>query len=77
MVSSNIIHFRQQEFKLQREEYPNVIHITPLHVIWSHYGYVKFNAILQGTTNWSMSIFGSGVITERAENYTRFPLNFL
>ena len=40
LVSSNIIHVQQVEFKLQGEEYPNVIHITPLHVIWSHYGYL-------------------------------------
>jgi len=39
-------------------------------------GYVRFKAILQGTPSSSMFIFGSGVITVRAEKSTRLPIKF-
>jgi len=39
-------------------------------------GYVRFKAMLLGTPNSSMLIFGSGVITVRAEKSTRFPIKF-
>jgi hypothetical protein len=37
-------------------------------------GYVRFKAILHGTPNSSILMFGSGVITVRAEKSTRFPI---
>lgn len=37
-------------------------------------GYVRFKAILQGTPSSSILIFGSGVITVRAEKSTLFPI---
>ena len=39
-------------------------------------GYVRFKAMLHGTPNSSMLIFGSGVITVRAEKSTLFPIKF-